>query len=299
LPGDGDVVFKTRWLSLDPYLSFAMIGSGSGGASWPVQGRVIGEVVQSRSPQIPVGSVVLASGRWREWNVASGADVEVLPVDPRWSDTVHFGVLGASGLTAWVGMTLAALQPGETILISAATGPVGSVCAQIARERGARVLGIAGGEEKCRVATTHYQYDDCLDHRLTGLKDRIAVAAPQGIDVLFENVGAPSLDPALPTMNSGGRVILCGLAAHYRSADPIALTNFRLILRKRLTMRAFAWTDHPDLHAAGRAWLTDRLASGTLAYDETVSHGLSQAAQAYVAMLTGKGLGKHLLQLAR
>jgi len=296
-PDEGEVLVRTRWLSLDPYLSFAMIGSGDSGASWPVQGRIIGEAVQSRAKNVPVGSTVLGTGQWREWNVLRGADVDVLPGDPHWPSTVHFGVLGASGLTAWVGMTLAAVQPGETILISAATGPVGSVCGQIARERGARVLGIAGGEEKCRLAVSRYGYDDCLDHRLPGLSDRLVAAAQTGIDVLFENVGAPSLDPALSAIVEGGRVILCGLAAHYRTGDPIALTNFRLILRKHLTMRGFAWTEHRDMHPAGRAWLTERLAEGTLAYDETVSTGLPQAAEAYVAMLFGKGLGKHLLQL--
>jgi len=296
-PEEGEIVVRTGWLSLDPYLSFAMIGSGDGGGTWPVQGRIIGEVVQSRAAQVPVGSMVLATGRWRTWNVLRAAEVEVLAADPRWPTTVYFGALGASGLTAWVGMTLAAVQPGETILISAATGPVGSVCGQLARERGARVLGIAGGEDKCRLAVSRYGYDVCLDHRLLGLSERLSAAASAGINVLFENVGAPSLDPALHSMVAGGRVVLCGLAAHYRNGDPIALTNFRLILRKQLSIQGFAWTEHQDLHQAGRAWLAERLAAGTLAYDETVSTGLSLAAKAYVAMLAGKGLGKHVVEL--
>lgn len=296
-PAPGALLIRTRWFSLDPYLSFAMIGSGRDGGHWPVAGRVIGDVVESRDTAIPAGSTVLATGRWQAWNTVPAAEVESLAPDPRWPATVHFGVLGASGLTAWVGMTLGDPQPGETVLVSAAAGPVGSVCGQIAAARGARVIGIAGGPEKCALAQERYGYAVCLDHREPDLAGRLVAAAPDGIAMLFENVGAPSLDPALAAMALDARVILCGLAAHYGRDDAIALDNFRLLLRKHVTLRAFAWTDHPELYPTGRAWLSERLASGTLSYQETVSEGLATAPGAYLAMLSGKGLGKHLLHL--
>lgn len=296
-PGTGEVLVRTRWISLDPYLSFSMIGSGKDGGEWPAEGRIIGEVIESNDPAVPVGAMVLVVSGWQEWNVARGADCTVLDNDPRWPVTVNFGLLGASGLTAWVGMNLGNPQPGETVMVSAATGPVGSVCGQIAKSRGCRVIGIAGGPEKCAAAVERYGFDVCLDHREPDLAGRLVAAAPEGIAMLFENVGAPSLDPAIMAMAPDARVILCGLAAHYTNSDPIALANFRLILRKHIQIRPFAWMDYPEMYPAGRAWLSEGLASGRLTYDETISEGLAAAPDSYVRMLAGKGAGKHLVHL--
>jgi len=296
-PAEGEVLIRTRWISLDPYLSFPMIGSGSDGGSWAVAGRTIGEVMESRDAAVPVGATVLVTAGWQPWNVVPADQCQVLAVDPRWPVTVAFGVLGASGLTAWVGMTLGDPQPGETVMVSAATGPVGSVAGQIAKSRGCRVIGIAGGPEKCALAVARYGFDLCLDHRQPDLASRLSTAAPEGIGMLFENVGAPSLDPALTAMALDSRVILCGLAGHYSNSDPIALANFRLILKKHVTIRPFAWMDHAELYPAGRAWLTESLAAGRLAYEETITEGLAAAPESYIRMLAGKGSGKHLIHL--
>ena len=296
-PAEGEVLVRTQWISLDPYLSFPMIGSGKNGGAWRVQGRIIGEVVESRDAAVPVGSVVLAVSGWQAWNVVPAAQCQVLQSDPRWPVTVHFGVLGASGLTAWVGMTLGDPQQGETVMVSAATGPVGSVAGQIARSRGCRVIGIAGGPDKCALAQERYGFDLCLDHRLPDLAARLVEAAPEGIAMLFENVGAPSLDPALTALANDARVILCGLAGHYGNDDPITLANFRLILKKHVVIRPFAWMDHAEMYPAGRAWLTGELAAGRLSSEETISEGVAAAPEAYVRMLSGKGVGKHLIKL--
>lgn len=298
VPQPGELVVRTCWLSLDPYLSLEMVGSARNGMGRAVRGRIIGKVVQSEDPAFPIGSLVLGTGGWQNWNLLTATECELLAADERWSATAHFGVLGASGLTAWVGMSLAGPQRGDTVLISAASGPVGSVCGQIAAAWGCRVLGTAGGEQKCAAAKARYGYAECLDHRQPGLDRRIADLSGRDIGLLYENVGAPSMDAVLPSMCERGTIILCGLAAHYGSDAPISFANFRDFMRRHLTMRSFHWKAHEALLASGRAFLRDRLADGKLGFDETVTQGLSQAPAAYLRMLSGDGLGKHILSVA-
>jgi NADPH-dependent curcumin reductase CurA len=160
-----------------------------------------------------------------------------------------------------------------------------------------RVIGTAGGAEKCAYVSTTLGFDACLDHRLPDLTGRIAEAAPDGIQILFENVGGPNLDATLPSMTQGGRIMLCGLAAHYNDALPLALRNFKALLYRGLTLRGFITAEHPHLFAAARAELRDGVASGSIAHRESITDGLEHAPAAYLEMLTGRGIGKRLIRL--
>lgn len=288
----GQVLLRTRYLSLDPYLTMQMRAGPVG----PCSGRVIGEVEASRDPRLPVGTIAWGVGSWQEANVLPGDTLTVIPQDGL-SPTVSLGAVGRSGLTAWVGLHLGGLTAGETVIVSAATGPVGSVATQLARRRGARAIGIAGGAEKCRLAVEAYGCDICLDHRDPDLEARIAQAAPDGADLVFENVGAPTLDAALPSVRSRGRIMLCGLVAHYNDPSPIALRNFRLLLLRHLTMQGFATSDYPELFEPGEAELRSLALAGTLQWRETIIDGFEAAPAAFLAMLTGDGVGKRLVKV--
>lgn len=298
--GPGQVLIETQWLSLDPYLSFGMRGRAAIGDAWAeghVHGRVIGKVTASRAPNVAAGDVVLGIGHWQAEQVLEAGSLRRLDSDGA-PPTTELGVLGVPGLTAWVGLQLGKAAQGETVVVSAVAGPVGSVAAQVARELGCRVIGIAGGAEKNRYALKALRVHACLDHREPDLAGRLARAAPGGVDLVFENVGAPTLDATLPSLNNAARVMLCGLAAHYNDAAPVQLANFRLLLRRHVMMRGFATHEHPDLHQGGRARLERWLQSGDLVYRETISQGLETAPAAFLRMLRGEGLGKHLVCLS-
>jgi NADPH-dependent curcumin reductase CurA len=296
--GDGQVLTQTRFISLDPYLARMMRsweGEAPGWSQGLAHGRVVAQVIESRSPRLAAGDWVLGLGRWQERDIFPAEALERIDVDP---PQTALGVLGRSGLTAWVGLHLAQARRGETLLVSAATGPVGSVAGQLARRRGLRVVGTAGGGEKCRHAVEALGFDACIDRRAADFAARLAEALPDGIDILFENVGGPSLDPALPLMNKHGRIMLCGLVAHYNSDAPLSLANFKALLYSQLNLRAFATADHPELFAPALAELRALVASGDLRYDETLIDGIENAPAAYVEMLAGGGVGKRLVRVA-
>lgn len=297
--GDGQVLCRTRYISLDPYLSRAMRewqGEVPGWADGTIHGRVLAEVMEPRATGFAPGDHVWGVGRWQKLNIFDGSALELIApqIDP---PSLALGVLGRSGITAWVGLHLALPQVGETILISAATGPVGSVVGQLAKARGCRVIGSAGGAEKCLYAVERLGFDACIDHRDPALDAALSAAAPDGVDILFENVGGPSLDPALPHMRQGGRIILCGLAAHYLSEDPLKLRNFKTLLYQRISLRGFVTADHRDLFPAALAELQAGVLAGTIAYSETVIDGLEHAPEAFLAMLHGAGIGKRLIRI--
>lgn len=300
-PEPGELLVRTRFLSLDPYLTRAMRlweGEVPGWSEGIVHGRIVAEVVDSRADGFAPGDLVTGVARWADLQVMSVSSVERVPngiVPP----SLVLGVLGRSGLTAWVGVQLSGLKAGETLLVSAASGPVGSVAGQLAKARRARVIGTAGGADKCAYVERTLGFDACLDHRAPDLAGRIDAAAPGGVDVLFENVGGPSLDAVLPSMAQGGRIMLCGLVAHYNDDEPLRLANFKTLLYRGLILRGFITAEHSDLFDAGLAELRAGVASGAIAYNETIIDGLEQAPAAFLDMLKGNGIGKRIVRIKR
>jgi NADPH-dependent curcumin reductase CurA len=299
-PGEGQLLAKVLMFSLDPYLARSMqtwVGETPEWGGGTIHGRILAEVVDSRAAGFQPGDLVVGLGGWQEFDLLEARRMQRVD-DDLTSPTLSLSVLSGSGLTGWVGLNVANLTAGETIFISAATGTVGSVAGQLARQRGARVVGLAGGEAKCRHAVKNLGFDACVDHRAIDLESRIKVAAPDGIDVLFENVGAPSMDAALPSMVLRGRVILCGLAAHYNSNIPATFKNFDMLLFKQITITPLAISDHVGSLGQARRELHDAISGGSLKYDETIVDGFENAPQAYLDMLRGVGLGKRLLRIA-
>jgi hypothetical protein len=210
----------------------------------------------------------------------------------------YLGVLGMPGVTAWVGLLdIAQPKAGETVLVSAASGAVGSVVGQIAKLEGCRAVGIAGGPEKCAYATGELGFDACVDHRAGRLDEDLAAAAPKGIDVAFENVGGAVLDAALALMNPFGRVTICGLISQYNATEPYGLRNFRSVLVNRLRVQGFIVSDRVELWPRALADLTQWVGEGRIRYRETVAHGLENAPRAFLGMLRGENFGKQVVRL--
>ena len=306
-PGPGQLLLRTRWLSLDPY----MRGRMSAGPSYaaPVEvgqvmtGGAVSEVVQSRADGFSPGELVAAYAGWQELAVADAAQVEKLDPDlarASWA----LGVLGMPGLTAWHGLLeIGRPKPGETVAVAAATGAVGSVVGQIARIKGCRAVGIAGGLDKCRHAVEVLGFDACVDHRAADFADQLKAACPKGIDVYFENVGGRVLRAVLPLLNDHARAPLCGVIATYDTANPDASglaadQLLRALLVHRVKLQGFLVGD--AFHRAGefrremKAWL----AAGEVRYAEHVTRGLENAPAAFLGMLKGENLGKAIVEVA-
>lgn len=293
------LIVQTQYISLDPYLARAMRswqGEGEGCDRGIVNGRIIAKVIASGCTEFRAGDIIAGVGRWQaEQDVPSNR----FRIVPSWMDppTAILGVLGASGMTAWTGLHLAGAQRGETILVSAATGPVGSVVGQLARARGLRAIGIAGGADKCQHAVGRLGFDACLDHRLSDLGGRLADVAGDGIDIVFENVGSAPLDAALGVVNQHARIMLCGLAAHYNDVDALQLRNFRQLLYRAVTLRGFITAEHPELAPKAARELKEGFLAGRIVHDETVMDGIENAPVAFLEMLRGNGFGKRIIRI--
>lgn len=307
-PADGQVLVRHHYLSLDPY----MRGRMNAGASYaPAQelgavmlGATVGEVVASRHPEYRQGDKVLGMGGWQEYGLADGnapgalrkIAADALPLS--W----HLGALGMPGVTAWYGLNrIIAPKAGDTLSVSAATGAVGSAFAALAKARGCRVVGFAGGARKCHHALEELGFDACIDHRAhdgdaKALAQALKAASPDGVDGGFENVGGALLDAVLQRMNPFGRIALCGMIAGYDGA-PLPMANPALLLVKRLRIEGFIVSEHPDVWPAALAELRALVASGKLRPRETIAHGLAAAPQAFLGLLQGRNLGKQLVQL--
>ncbi|MGO9155468.1 NADP-dependent oxidoreductase [Mycobacterium sp.] len=297
--GDGEALVRVDWISLDPanrgwindtpsYLPPVGIGE-------VMRGGGLGEVVASKNPNYPVGQTVQGLVGWQEYAVVSDA-MPLFPVDVAEgvSPSAYMGALGVTGLTAWIGIRdIGKPQPGETVVVSAAAGAVGSVAGQLAKADGARVVGIAGGPEKCALLTEQLGFDAAVDHRADDWRAQLAAATPNGIDVDFENVGGDIMDAIFARLNIRARVALCGLVSGYNSADPPPGPRaFGNLLIQRATLQGFIVFDHfgraPEVSAEIASLITD----GKLIPLETVVEGFEQLPTAINMLFDGKNVGK-------
>jgi NADPH-dependent curcumin reductase CurA len=306
MPAEGEVLLRTIYLSLDPYMRGRMSAAKSYAAPVEVgavmQGGVVAEVVESRDPSLAPGDIVLAGLGWQTHGVLPANQVRKL--DPaRAPISTAVGVLGMPGFTAYAGLLeIGKPKPGETVVVAAAAGPVGSAVGQIARIKGARAVGIAGGPDKVAYLT-ELGFDVALDHRSPTFADDLAAAVPDGIDVYFENVGGHVWEAVLPLLNTYARVPVCGLVAHYNDTElpPGPDRSSRLmqtILSKSLTLRGFIQTEFVKAHYAdfqreAAGWVAD----GSLRHKEDIVEGLENAPEAFFGMLTGKNFGKLLVKV--
>jgi NADPH-dependent curcumin reductase CurA len=298
---EGEVLVRNEWLSLDPY----MRGRMSDAKSYvkPVDvgavmtGQTVGEVVESRHPGFKAGDKVLTGLGWQRYGAAKGKELRLLDVS-QVPPSYYLGVLGMPGLTAWFGLLeIGKPKPGETVIVSAATGAVGSVVGQLAKAKGCRAVGIAGGQEKCDYAVRELGFDACVDYKAGRLNDDLKDACPKGIDVDFENVGGVVLDTVLRRMNLFGRVVVCGLIAEYSAAQPYAYTSMRAVLVNRVKMQGMIVFDWAERYGEALADLGARVASGQIKYRESIVEGLENAPQGLIDLLAGKNFGKQLVKL--
>ncbi len=306
-PAAGEMQLRTLWLSLDPYMRGRISTAKSYAKGVEIGevmvGQTLSRVETSRHPDFSAGDLVLARSGWQERALSDAAGVIKLDPPPKHL-TLALGVLGMPGMTAYAGLAeIGKPQPGETVVVAAATGPVGATVGQIAKLRGCRAVGIAGGEEKCRLLLDTFGFDAAVDHRAPDFAERLREACPDGIDVYFENVGGAVWETVLPLLNDFARVPVCGLVAQYNATELPAGPNqvpalMRAVLSKRLTLRGFIVWDFAHQEANFRrevgAWVEDR----KIKFLEHVVEGLGNAPQALIDMLLGRNTGKVLVRVA-
>jgi hypothetical protein len=260
-------------------------------------GGTAGEVVESRNPKFAAGDKVVGMLGWAELGVSDGMSLRKVDT-ARIPLSAYLGAVGMPGMTAWYGLTQI-MQPkdGETIVVSAASGAVGSVVGQLAMQRGCRAVGIAGGAEKCAYVVGELGFDACVDYKAGNLGADLKAATPNGIDAVFENVGGKVFDASLARMNPFGRIALCGLIAGY-GGEPMPINNVRALLSMRLTMRGFIVSEHMHLWPQGLKELGMLVATGKLKFRESVAQGLQSAPDAFIGLLKGRNFGKQLVKLA-
>jgi NADPH-dependent curcumin reductase CurA len=306
-PGAGQVLLRTRYLSLDPY----MRGRMNEGPSYvppvelnaPMTGQTVSAVEASNLPAFKVGDLVVANTGWQDYGISDGRDLTRIDASVA-QPSLALGVLGMPAFTAWVGLLeIGQPQPGETVVVAAASGAVGSVVGQIAKLRGCRAVGIAGGAEKCAYVRDTLGFDDCLDHRAPDLRERLVAACPKGIDIYFENVGGAVLFAVLPLLNRNARIPLCGLIAWYNLAklpEGVDRTPQLLsaALKQRLKIQGFIIFDHfrrlPAFHADMSAWLRE----GRIKHREQVIEGLENAPRGLIGLLEGENFGKLVVRVS-
>jgi NADPH-dependent curcumin reductase CurA len=304
---EGQVLVRHHYLSLDPY----MRGRMNAGRNYadpqplgqPMIGGTAGEVVESRSTRFAVGDKVVGRGGWQEYSVVDANEPGMLRrVDTTRVPLSHYlGAVGMPGVTAYYGLVgIIAPKAGDTVVVSAATGAVGSAFAALAKARGCRTVGVAGGAEKCDYAIRELGFDACIDYKLhqdaASLAGALAEACPKGIDGHFENVGGMVLDAVLMQINDFGRIALCGMIAGYDGA-PMPLANPTVILWRRLKIEGFIVSEHMEVWPDALKELGTLVATGKLNPRETIAQGLAAAPEAFLGLLKGKNFGKQLVKL--
>jgi NADPH-dependent curcumin reductase CurA len=300
-PAAGEVLVRNEWLSLDPYMRGRMNDAKS--YVPPVQlgevmvGQTVGEVIESQDPRFKPGDKVLTPLGWQLYGIAKGK--ELTPIDVKRAPASYYlGVLGMPGLTAWLGLSeIGQPKPGETVVVSAASGAVGSVVGQLAKIAGCRAVGIAGGKAKCAYVVRELGFDACVDYRAGNLLQDLRQACPKGVDVDFENVGGEILDTLLSVMNPFSRIVLCGLIADYDVSEPHGYKRLRSVLVNRIRMQGMIVFDWKHRYGEALEALAGHLAEGRLKYRESIVHGLDNAPKGLIALLKGEHFGKQLVNL--
>jgi NADPH-dependent curcumin reductase CurA len=302
---DGQVLVRHHYLSLDPYMRGRMNDAKSYAAPQPLNavmvGGTVGEVIASKSPSFAVGDHVVGMGGWQQYSIVAGRGLLRKVETSRIPLSAYLGAVGMPGVTAWYGLTkICEAQAGQTITVSAASGAVGSAVGQLAKARGCRAVGFAGGREKCEYVINELGFDACIDYKQhadsKSLYQALKAATPDGVHGHFENVGGQVLDAVLVRMNDFGRIALCGMISGY-DGKPIPLQQPQLILTSRLRIQGFIVSEHMEVWPEALAELGQRVAEGTLKYRETIAKGLESAPEAFLGMLRGKNFGKQLVQL--
>ena len=301
-PGEGEVLVKNLWLSLDPYMRGRMSQQKSYVKGVEIgevmTGETAGEVVESKHPKFKPGDKATAPSGWQLYWCGKG---ELLTkVDATKAPLSYFlGCLGMPGRTAYFGMKdICQPKPGETVVVSAASGAVGSVVGQLAKAWGCRAVGIAGGKAKCDYVVKELGFDACIDYKAGNLFDNLKATCPKGVDALFENVGGEILDTVLRLMNYRGRITLCGLISDYNAKEPYGLKNFRAILVNRLKVQGMIVFDWLERYPEANQALLQLVTSGKLKTRESVVEGLENAPKGLIGLLKGENFGKQLVRLA-
>jgi NADPH-dependent curcumin reductase len=301
-PADGQVLARTHFLSIDPYMRRQM-GGGHGQYANPLKvgdvmiGRGAGVVIETRHSDFKVGDAVQGEFGWREHVVLDGKGLRKLPPDLR-PLSLSLGLIGQSGATAMVGLVdIADIKAGETVIVSAAAGAVGSAVGQIAKIMGCRAIGIAGGLEKCRHVVADLGFDDCIDYKAGAIGPALANAAPHGVDIYFDNVGGDILDAVMPHLNANARVAICGQISQYNSSERQGLRNIAVILDNCVRLQGFRIGNHLARRDQALGELLAWYRTGRLKWRETVAEGFEQAPAALVNMLSGGNIGKQVVRL--
>jgi NADPH-dependent curcumin reductase CurA len=298
---EGQLLVRNDWLSLDPYMRGRMSDAKSYAKSVNIGdvmvGGTAGEVIESRHPKFKAGDKVVGALGWQRFALTDGTGLMKIdaPVAPL---SAYLGVLGMPGVTAWIGLLdIGQPKAGDTVVVSAASGAVGSVVGQIAKLKGCRAVGIAGGGAKCRHVVDDLGFDACVDYKAGNLAADLKAAVPGGIDVYFDNVGGEVLDAVLPNMNAFSRIPLCGLISQYSATEAYGVKQFRSLLVNRIRLQGFICFDRLDLWPQAMRELGGWLAGGKLKYRESVAEGLAAAPRAFIGLLKGENLGKQLVKL--
>ena len=306
-PGEGQVLVRHHFLSLDPYMRGRMNDAKSYAQPQELdkvmQGGTVGVVVASKHPDYKPGDNVVGFGGWQEYSIVdAGMPGSLRKVDTsRVPLSAYLGAVGMPGVTAWYGlMKICEPKAGQTIVVSAASGAVGSAVGQLAKTRGCRAVGIAGGTDKCEYVTRELGFDACIDYKAhkdpKSLYQALKEATPDGVDGNFENVGGPILDAVLARMNTFGRIALCGMISGY-DGQPIPLQQPQLILVSRLRIEGFIVGEHPEVRSEAMKELGMLVGTGKLKYRETIAEGIEAAPEAFLGLLKGRNFGKQLVRL--
>ena len=299
---DGEVLVQNLYLSLDPYMRSRMSTAKSYAASTQLNdvmvGGTVGVVVASKNPKFQPDDTVLGSFGWQLYGVSTGKGLRKVTASEQVPLSSYLGALGMPGITAWVGLiSIGQPKAGETVVVSAASGAVGSVVGQLAKAHGCQVIGIAGGNAKSEYVVNELGFDACVDYKAGHLVEDLAAATPDGIDIYFDNVGGEILDAVLERLNAFARVPLCGIISQYNAKEPYTMRNFASFLINRVKLQGFIVSEHIDLWPQAQKELSQLLADGKLKYRESVSEGLDNAPRAFIGMLNGENFGKQLVKL--
>jgi NADPH-dependent curcumin reductase CurA len=299
--GAQQILVRNYFASVDPYIRIRMEEKDSYAPVMKigdiVVGRTIAKVIESRHPDFHPGDWVVGRLGWQDYSVAPAAELQ--KINPATAPlTAYLGCLGSTGITAWIGLVeIGRPKNGETVLVSAASGAVGSVVGQLARRRGCRVVGIAGGATKCKVVVDEFGFDACVDYKAGAFAEDLRAAVRPGVDIYFDNVGGVILDTVLPLLKHGARIPLCGMVSQYNAIESYGVRNLREIFNHRVTMRGFVISDHRDLWPAATGELEQAYAAGELKSRETIAEGLENAPQAFIGMLKGGNIGKQIVRI--